>query len=121
MQKTLNAAQLSEFYIKVFVDDQVRDFKDFFSDAINPINGVIVDVGGGEGYFASAIKSDSSSLVRVVEMDPVALESCKKPGIEAEVGDATNYAPKGDESIVCFNLILHHLVANSEKNQKPPS
>lgn len=47
MQKTLNATQLSEFYINVFVDDQVRDFKSFFSDVNNPISGTVIDIGGG--------------------------------------------------------------------------
>ncbi len=46
-------------------------------------------------------------------MDPVSVENCKKRGLEAEMGDATNYEPKGDEAVVCFNLVLHHLVVSS--------
>ena len=56
--------------------------------------------------------------MRVIEMDPVSVENCKKRGLEAEMGDATNYEPKGDEAVVCFNLVLHHLVANTEKDTK---
>ncbi len=118
MQKTLNATQLSEFYINVFVDDQVRDFKSFFSDVNNPISGTVIDIGGGVGYFASTVKSDLAHVVRVIEIDPVSVQYCKNSGLEAEIGDAINYVPKGDEVVVCFNLILHHLVANSEKKTK---
>ena len=118
MQKTLNATQLSEFYINVFVDDQVRDFKLCFLDEHNPITGAIVDMGGGVGYFASTVQQCLVDLVRVVEMDPVSVENCKGRGLEAEIGDATNYVPKGDESVVCFNLILHHLVASTEADTR---
>jgi len=113
-QKTLSPSQLSEFYIDVFVSDQVRDFRDLLSIPDSVIKGTIVDIGGGVGYFASAVRSDLFNTVRVIEMDPVSVEHCKSKGLEAEVGDATNCNPKGDESVVCFNLILHHLVANSD-------
>ena len=56
--------------------------------------------------------------MRVIEIDPVSVQYCKNSGLEAEIGDAINYVPKGDEVVVCFNLILHHLVANSEKKTK---
>ena len=118
MQNTLSADQLSEFYINVFVDDQVRDFKLCFSDEHKPIADVIVDMGGGVGYFARAVKQGLVNKVRVVEMDLVSVESCREAGLEAEIGDATNYLPKGDEAVVCFNLILHHLVANTEADTR---
>jgi hypothetical protein len=114
MQRTLNTAQLSEFYINVFVDDQVRDFKLCFLDKHKLIAGAIVDMGGGMGHFASTVKQDFANVVRVVEMDPVSVENCKVCGLEAEIGDATNYVPRGDEAVICFNLILHHLVSNTE-------
>jgi hypothetical protein len=34
------------------------------------------------------------------------------------VGDALHLNKQGDEGIVCFNLILHHLVANTEATTK---
>jgi len=51
-------------------------------------------------------------------MDSLSVERCKKSGLEAEIGDCTKIKPMGDETIVCFNLILHHLVANNERNTK---
>ena len=106
MQKILDTSQLSKFYHNEFVEDQVRDFKSFFMATNNSIAGVIADVGGGCGYFASAVRHDLGNLVRVIEMDPVGVENSRKCGLEAEIGDATNYDPKGDEAVVCFNLIL---------------
>jgi len=118
MQKTLGANQLSEFYHNEFVADQVLDFKVCFYDASNPITGVIIDIGGGVGYFAGAVKNDLGNTVRVIDMDPLSVANCKKLGLDAEMGDCTKLIPKGDETIVCFNLILHHLVASTEKNTK---
>lgn len=118
MQKTLAANQLLEFYHNNFVADQVHDFKACFYDTSNPITGVIIDIGGGVGYFAGAVKNDLGNTVRVIDMDPLSVENCKKLGLEAEMGDCTKLKPKGDETIVCFNLILHHLVASTEKNTK---
>lgn len=118
MQKTLVASQLSEFYHNVFVEDQLRDFKACFYNGKNPITGVIIDIGGGVGYFAGAVKNELGNTVRVIDMDPLSVENCKKLGLDAEIGDCTKLKPKGDETIVCFNLILHHLVASTEKNTK---
>jgi hypothetical protein len=47
-------------------------------------------------------------------MDPVSVESARSYGVEAMVGDALQPDKKNDEALVCFNLILHHLVATSE-------
>ena len=118
MQKTLAANQLSEFYHNEFVEDQVRDFKACFYDVNKPITGVIIDIGGGVGYFAGAVKKELGNTVRVIDMDSLSVERCKKSGLEAEIGDCTKIKPKGDETIACFNLILHHLVANNERDTK---
>jgi hypothetical protein len=118
IQKTLAANQLTEFYHNDFVVDQFRDFKACFTEANKPVTGVIIDIGGGVGYFAGAVKDNLGYNIRVIDMDPLSIEICNKKGIDAAIGDCTTLRPKDDETIVCFNLILHHLVADSEQATK---
>ena len=113
MQKTLNAEQVAAFYHDGFVQQQVEHFKKIAFPSFQK-DKVVVDVGGGCGYFASTIKHELKIPVRVIDMDPVSVESAQKLGVEAMVGDALQPEKKNDEGIACFNLILHHLVANSE-------
>ncbi len=118
MQKILDAEQLTEFYHNDFVADQIRDFKACFDIGNKFLTGVTIDVGGGVGYFADALKSDLGNIFRVIDMDPLSIEKCRQRGLYAKLGDCTKLTPKGDETIVCFNLILHHLVADTEKATK---
>jgi hypothetical protein len=113
MQKILNADQIAAFYHDVFVQQQVEHFKKIALHIVEP-GKVIVDMGGGCGYFASVIKRELNISTRVIDMDPVSVESARSLGVEAVVGDALRPVKKQDESVACFNLILHHLVANSE-------
>lgn len=113
MQKTLNAEQIAAFYHDGFVSQQVAHFKKLCFPLIESQK-VVVDIGGGCGYFAAAIKNDLSIPTRVIDMDPVSVESAQSFGVEAIVGDALRPPKQNDEAVVCFNLILHHLVANSE-------
>lgn len=48
-------------------------------------------------------------------MDPVSVEAAKKLGVNALVGDALDPVKNEDDGVVCFNLILHHLVGGTEK------
>ncbi len=52
--------------------------------------------------------------VRVIDTDPVSVSAAKGLGVDAVVGDALFLERQGDEGIVCFNFILHHLVADTE-------
>src|SRR3546814_19331407 len=47
-------------------------------------------------------------------MDSRSIEECARLGVEGQIGDALNLVPVGDEDVVTFNLILHHLVGLSE-------
>ena len=118
MQSKLSSDQLFEFYHDEFVLDQIQHFSELFDNSEKPINGVLVDVGGGVGYFARIIQEQSNYSVRVIDTDPVSINRCKLAGLEAIIGDATNLDPMGDEAVVCFNLILHHLVSTSDKKTK---
>jgi hypothetical protein len=117
MQKTLSTQQLEAFYHDNFVTDQGRDFGAMTADL--PLDGgCVVDVGGGCGYFARRVRDLTGRKVRVVDTDPASVQACHDAGIDAVVGDAVRLGPRGDEVVACFNLILHHLVADNEKDTR---
>lgn len=113
MQNTLNTDQIAAFYHDKFVRQQVNHFIKIALPSVEK-GKYVVDIGGGCGYFAGAVKKELNIPTRVVDMDPVSIQTAKKLGIEAFVGDALSPDKKNDETVVCFNLILHHLVANSD-------
>jgi hypothetical protein len=113
MQNILNANQIAAFYHDEFVWQQVSHFIKMALPAVE--NGkYVVDIGGGCGYFAAAIKRELNIPTRVLDLDPVSIEIAVKNGIEAFVDNALFPEKKNDENIVCFNLILHHLVGKSD-------
>lgn len=114
IQKTLSQDQIEAFYHDYFVESQVRDFVKLSGRAINSTPGKIVDVGGGRGFFAKALQDFTALKVKVLDTDMQSIGFCKQAGIEAAYGDALNPTVMGDENVVCFNLILHHLVGKSE-------
>lgn len=115
-QRPLSSGQIEAFYHDGFVADQVRDFCRLTRGREV---GVVVDMGGGCGFFAQALQRAAPALrVRVVDMDPVSVQACHKAGVEAQVGDALRPPFKGDESGICFNLILHHLVADTDEQTR---
>lgn len=112
-QVRLAPAQVEAFHHDEFVADQVRDFQDLLDVAIEPRK-TVVDVGGGCGFFAGQLAALSGLTTRVLDMDPGSIARCRELGVDAVRGDALAPQPCGDESIVCFNLVLHHLVGKSE-------
>lgn len=114
MQKTLSAAQVEAFYHDEFVTDQIRHFVQLVSN--RGTQGRVVDMGGGCGFFARRLSELTYHPVRVVDMDPASVQACRDAGLDAAVGDAIHPKISGDEEIVTFNLILHHLVADSERS-----
>jgi hypothetical protein len=114
MQKTLAAHQVSAFYHDGFVRSQVKHFESIAMPILNNEK-VVVDIGGGVGHFAKAIKDRFNIDVRVIDTDPIGVDSAKKLGVDAVIGDALRPLKKGDEGVACFNLILHHLVGSTER------
>lgn len=116
-QRKLSNRQTSAFYHDQFVTTQVEHFSGICIPCLRP-NEVqcIVDVGGGHGFFSRAITSTFNLRTRVIDQDRASIEHCRKNGVDAICGDALNPPIHGDESVVCFNLILHHLVADSEQS-----
>jgi hypothetical protein len=117
MQVVLSKDSIIEFYHDQFVTDQVKSFTVLLDREIAHGN-VVVDVGGGYGYFAKAIRDGLGASVRVIDSDVQSVEHCRRNGLDAEIGDALAISPRGDEAIVCFNLILHHLVGRSARDTR---
>jgi SAM-dependent methyltransferase len=112
LQQRLSAEQIAEFYHDAFVRDQAHDFAKLVGEPKG--NGVVVDIGGGVGYFAERIRAELGHSVRVIDMDPASVAQCAARSVPSQLGDALNPPVNGDEACICFNLILHHLVAQDE-------
>jgi hypothetical protein len=112
IQSRLSVEQIEAFYHDQFVDDQLRDFTELVPSV--PEGRRVVDIGGGCGFFAAGLKAQKGWQTRVVDSDLISISICERNGIEAVFGDAS--APKfvGDEDVVCFNLIVHHLIGTTE-------
>ena len=116
--KTLTPEQISSFYHTDFFNGQVASFKELIKPEIFQGRKVVVDIGGGLGYFAQALQEQIKFPVRVLDTDPVSVEECQRKGLEACCEDALKAKPKGDEAVVCFNMILHHLVGDTEESTR---
>jgi hypothetical protein len=112
-QRFLSEEQIKAFHHDIFVQSQVRDFKELVGEHADR-DGVIVDMGGGCGFFSDALRQSMGVGARVLDTDPASVEIARRLGLQAEVDDALQPKRRGDEGIVCFNLILHHLVGKSD-------
>jgi hypothetical protein len=114
MQRTLSSHQIEAFYHDEFVEDQVRDYLALVGTG-QTFGLVVTDIGGGCGFFAKRLAQVTGQRVKVVDNDSTSIEACRRAGVEAELGDALNPRFSGDETIACFNLILHHLIGASAR------
>jgi hypothetical protein len=112
-QSTLSRTQIEAFYHDEFVDSQVRSYLKLVPSLVTTPRAV-VDVGGGCGFFATGLSQATGVRVRVIDTDATSVAACHAKGLEATLGDALAPQRQGDEDVVCFNLILHHLVGPSE-------
>lgn len=112
MQRTLSAEQVEAFHHDLFVEDQVRHFAGMLPGRGG---GRVVDVGGGCGYFVRRLHQLTDRPVRVIDTDQASLEICRAAGIEARDEDALAPQAQGDEEVISFNLVLHHLVGSGEQ------
>ena len=110
----LSQEQIKAFYHDHFVESQINNFLKLFGQSPHLPKRVVVDVGGGCGYFAKGLANRSDFTVRVLDSDTQSITTCLGSGLDARCENAL--APKivGDENVVCFNLILHHLVGPSD-------
>ena len=117
-QIKLSEKQLKAFNVDSYSHTQASHLLDLLrqEDVLNAVYQV-VDVGGGHGYFASALSSLKNWPVRVIDSDIQAITYCahnSSENVHALVGDALTPKIAGDEDIICFNLILHHLIGRNE-------
>lgn len=114
-QVILADTQLDEFDFDGFVEYQYHALKTFMDrgDIRLAPGDYIVDIGGGRGYFSKKV-SEMHPRVKVYETDPKSIEHCRKIGVEAYLVDALAPVLTGEEKLVCFNLILHHLIGRNE-------
>lgn len=113
-QRLLQAKNIEKFYHDEFVEAQVRHFSRICAPLMRPGRVALVDIGGGCGFFAKAVNSSLGLQCRVIDTDPVSVQRAQSAGVEAAVGNAFSPGVAGNEEVVCFNLILHHLVGNDE-------
>jgi hypothetical protein len=115
-QRVLSSERIEAFHHDLFVEDQVRHFSSLTKRL--PRIGVVADVGGGCGYFARRVIDALGLKVRVLDLDERSLEICSKHGVETLAADALDPRITGDEEVVCFNLILHHLIGRNEQETR---
>jgi hypothetical protein len=121
-QIKLAQSQIEAFYVDCFNESQLNDFIKLTSSIkLTNDHNCVVDVGGGVGYFARNLNNKTGASVRVIDSDFPSIKKVNKlenKNIFGIVGDALNPEIKGDENIVCFNLILHHLVGSNENKTR---
>lgn len=120
-QVKLQQNQIETFYVDVFAKTQADHFKLLTDKQPAQDIKLVVDIGGGCGFFAKELHDLTGLRIRVVDTDSRSIDACigrHIDGLEAVVGDALNPDARGDEDIVCFNLILHHLVGRSESETR---
>lgn len=115
-QKKLSEDQVREFHHQEFVKDQVEDFM-LLTRELNAW-GTVVDEGGGCGFFAAALRDRAEIPVRVIDMDEASIETCRELGVDGRIDDALAPSIHGDEAVVCFNLILHHLIGEDDRRTR---
>lgn len=113
IQITLPQTQIEPFYHDHFVESQVEDFIKLTNTDFDPASGIVLDVGGGCGFFSKALQDRVAFKVRVLDTDKRSIAECRQAGLKCSYGDALNPVAMGDEGLICFNLILHHLVGKT--------
>jgi len=91
MQRTLSIEQIEAFYHSEFVDDQVRDFMELTRET--PDRSLVVDVGGGCGFFAKKLSEKAALKVCVIDSDTKSIDTCFAAGIDARLDDALETRP----------------------------
>ena len=75
------------------------------------LSGPVLDVGGGDGAFASLLQSKYGFEVRVLDISPVGVKMATDRGISADIFDATEPLPFSAKKFgtVCALDVLEHL------------
>lgn len=116
-QVKLSPDRIEAFYSSKLTNKQVTDFVQLIEPRLGDGVRKVVDIGGGRGHFARQIVEKLNLQARVLDSDERSIELCRADygsKIECEMDDALRPRLHGDEDVVSFNLVLHHLVANSD-------
>src|SRR5262245_30149797 len=119
-QVKLEKHQIEAFYLDCFAESQVAHFTQLM-DSKERDFGKCVDVGGGCGHFARLLNFKTGRPVRVIDSDQESIAQVaelRDANISGIVGDALRPQIVGDESVICFNLVLHHLIGKNEEATK---
>lgn len=114
LQVTLSEDQIAAFYHDMFVTSQVHDFLALMGAQ----HFRVIDVGGGCGFFARALRDVAGCSVRVIDSDASSIAECRNVGLDAICIDALEYSPDETQDVASFNLILHHLVGGSGRETR---
>jgi len=115
MQKKLNKYQIENFQNFLGDESQVDNLLNMVPYHFFTADRVIVDVGGGNGFFYELLKNKINSKVVILDSDLNSIERCTEKGMTAYFDDVLNLEYKGRSDIVCFNLTLHHLIGENEE------
>lgn len=116
-QHALTSEQISAFYSDRLTNDQVDHFLNLLTYTETQSINTLLDIGGGCGHFARQVVDRTAMKAYVLDSDPISIARCNAQYgdvISARLDDALNPIIHGDEDIVSFNLILHHLIGKNE-------
>lgn len=119
-QARLSPERIEAFYSDKLTNAQVADFISLMQPRLAGVRKVI-DIGGGRGHFARQVAERMALATRVIDSDERSISLCRQDyghKVDCEVGDALQPQIHGDEDVICFNLVLHHLVAGTERETR---
>jgi hypothetical protein len=120
MQRRLNSKQIENFNTDHCATRQVEDFL-MLTRNLALIKSSIVDVGGGYGYFARELNKKTGLLITIIDSHEPSINAVRDinhASIQAVHGDALSPNISANEGVICFNLILHHLIGSTEKESR---
>ena len=98
---------------------QIEHFKECYNYDRDS-NFTLLDVGGGVGYFVLALQQEFPNMrATILDLDESAISKAKSNGLDAVVGSVLKPPPSihlQKFDIVCFNEVLHHIIAASDRN-----
>jgi hypothetical protein len=116
-QLRLDPSKIKAFYSDKLANKQVADFLNLIHSCEGVESYNVVDIGGGHGHFSNQLVAQLGIKARVIDSDEQSLALCRRDygvRVECELGNALYPRIRGDEDVICFNLVLHHLVSDSE-------
>ena len=121
-QRILHRDALDVFHDSIpFAFDEIEDFKGCYNyDRDSSFT--LLDVGGGVGHFVLALQQEFPNMrATILDLDENAISKAKSNGLHAVVGSVLTPPPSiplQTFDVVCFNLILHHIIAENDRDTR---